>query len=305
MKADAITRDSQNYLKQHRGRYLRVHSVFHKAINLINDDQEMLTLLDNSRDQGPNSIQLEFDASLAGLLPGDLVEVTDQELLFPRNGLTIETSGLKPDNLTLQLRQVCFDPEEMAIRYDKLRQVIVEDGCHEGLAPLIDSALPSNNYCSFVEHKIAELLNWIETGQVKKLRNGLSGILGFGPGLTPSTDDFLVGLILPAIVLSKYYTNPIFDVLIEDLPKIAIGKTTTISEEMIRLAAQAKISSNYKAFITGMFGKTAGNISQLARQVIKTGASSGTDFLFGIYSSKNMVLNQLGGTNAKSPSQKE
>lgn len=306
MRATAITRDGINYLKSNRGRNLRVHSVFHKAINLIDENQHLLTLLDNSRDQGPNSIQLAFDSRLSTLLPGDLVEVLPRGLSFLRSGLYLDIDGLKPVNLTLQLRQICQDPDEIARRFDKLKQCIIMEGSQDGLAPLIDASLPTNNYTQFVGHKLNELLAWLNTDQVTKFRNGLSGILGFGPGLTPSTDDFLVGLTLSAYVLNKHYDDPMYKVLLNDLPKISLGKTTTISEEMIRLATQGKVSHSYKALITGLYGRTPGNIPQLVRQVIKTGASSGTDFLFGVYSSKSMVIKQiLGGNNAKSPSQKE
>lgn len=305
MRANGLTRDGLNFLKEQRGQFLRVHSVFAKAINLINDQQHLLAILDLSKDQGPISLQVEFNPALASVLPGDLVEITSGGLEFVRDGLKIDINGLKPANLTIQLRKLCRERDEMAGRYAELKQAIMDEGSMDGLAPLIDPAKERNNYCNFVEDNLSQLIDWIDQGDVKMLRNGLSGVLGFGPGLTPSTDDYLVGLMLAAFVLRKDYPNPIFSVLLDDLPKIARGKTTLISEEMMRLAAQGKVSHSYKAFITGFFGRTPGNIRQLARQVFKTGASSGTDFLYGVYASQAIVLNELGGKNAKSSSQEE
>lgn len=305
MRADAITRDCLTYLKQNRGRYLRVHSVFQRAINLVDDNNQLLAILDNTKDQGAISLQLDFDTTISAILPGDLAEITNVGLEFLRGGPVIDIKGIKPDNLTIQMRRLCTDPVEMVDRYNKLRRFIIEEGSMDGLAPLIDQSLPQNNYCNFVADNLSDLVSWMEQNQVKKFRNGLSGVLGFGPGLTPSTDDFLTGLMLVAFVLRKDHPNPIFDVLLKDLPKIALGKTTLISEEMIRLAALGKTSNSYKSFVTGFFGRNPGNVRQLAKQVIKTGASSGTDFLYGIYASQTMVINLLGGKNAESSSQKE
>lgn len=305
MRADTITRDSLEFLKNNRGNKLRIHSVFPKAINLIDDDHRLLTLLDNSRDQGPNSIQLNFDTSFERLLPGDLVEASEDGLTFLRTGLRVEVTGLTPDNLTLNPKQICLDADEMAQRFEVLRQVIIDDGNHEGLAPLVDDELPSNHYSQFVSEKADELLSWLAQDKASQLRNGLSGIIGFGPGLTPSTDDFLAGITAVAFILNKFEKTETYHVLLNDLPKIALGKTTTISEEMIRLAAQGKVSHSYKNFLSGLFGRTVGQIPQLARQVIKTGASSGTDFLFGVYSAHTLVQNFLGGNDATSPSQEE
>lgn len=305
MKADRLTRECVAYLKRNHQELLRVHSVFHKAINLIDEDRRLIALVDSSRDLGPNSIQLEFDATLNGLLPGDLVEVDGDQLIFQRSGLVVDLSELKPDNLTIRKLSLCLDPVVMKQRFQVLKQVIIDFGSHDGLAPLIDPSLPSNNYSSFVEQKIHELLDWLNNNQAKQLRNGLSGILGFGPGLTPSTDDFLVGLTSVAYVLSKHSDLEVYTVLTDDLPKIALGKTTIISEEMIRLASLGQVSRSYNSFLAGLLGKREVPLTQLAQKVIETGASSGTDFLFGVYSAHQLVDNFLGGNDATSPSQKE
>lgn len=305
MKADTITRDAVTFLSDNQKRTLRVHSVFDHAINLIDDNNHLLGILDLSKDQGPISLQLPFDRSLSHILPGDLAEVSDHSVTFLRGGPQIDFSGLKPDNLTINLRRLCQAEATMKERFATLRDIIIEEGSMDGLAPLIYDKLEQNNYTGFMAKNMNELVGWIRDGEVDRLRNGLSGVLGFGPGLTPSTDDFLVGLMLVASVLQKHYINPVFPVLLHDLPKIAREKTTRISEEMIRLAALGKTSHSYKVFITGLMGRSPAKLKPLARRVIQTGATSGTDFLYGVYEAKVLLDRELGGIDAKSPSQAE
>lgn len=304
MRAERITRDALHYLEANQGRRLSVHSVFEHAINLIDQNNHLLAILDSSKDQGPISLQLAFDHRLAAVLPGELTRIRPEGVEFLRGGWLIEVAAIPPDNLTMGLRKLCPSNAELQRRFCQLRQLIIDEGSPDGLAPLIDQTLPQNNYTGFMANNLSELIGWIEQGEVDKLRNGLSGIIGFGPGLTPSTDDFLVGLMLVAGILRKHRPDPVFEVLLHDLPRIARAKTTRISEEMIRLAALGKTSHSYKAFLSGLLGTRPTNLKQLARQVIATGATSGTDFLYGVYVSQVMIPSELqGGTDAKSPSQ--
>lgn len=115
--------------------------------------------------------------------------------------------------------------------------------------------------------------------------NSVRRIIGMGPGLTPSGDDFLAGMICVSITLAQNW--PEISDFAENVARIileeSIGKTTTVSISMIEDAANGEMSEPAVNFICSVLLKD--NIEQIkyfTKEVTSMGGSSGEDLLNGI-----------------------
>lgn len=102
---------------------------------------------------------------------------------------------------------------------------------------------------------------------------GLKSLVGLGLGLTPSGDDFLAGLLA-----LQFATGRIF--LKEDLD---LKSTNYISGEFLSYAQEGIFSEDIKRLFTE-------DVS-FAKEILKSGHSSGADTLFGIYYGLQILKN--------------
>jgi hypothetical protein len=110
-------------------------------------------------------------------------------------------------------------------------------------------------------------------------------IVGLGPGLTPSGDDFLAGLITAGIVLSQAWpkVKGIAEKMAETTLRESAGRTTAVSTAMLEDARQGEMSEPMKSFleiilITGEMGR----VPRVMEEILSIGASSGEDQLNGL-----------------------
>jgi len=104
-------------------------------------------------------------------------------------------------------------------------------------------------------------------------------LLGAGPGLTPSGDDLLAG-----VLLSLRYNG--FDAAAEELAALilrdAAQRTNAISVSMLREAAEGR-AGEYALRILAMYGSSDGlDAAVMSHMLNRMGESSGWDFLSGV-----------------------
>ena len=120
---------------------------------------------------------------------------------------------------------------------------------------------------------------WSEAGKF------LRGLIGLGPGLTPSGDDFLAGFILAGAIWRERLGEPVK--LTKDIAamvrKWAQGRTTAVSRAMLEDATEGEASEPVQRFLMALFKKGKSRETRFwAMEISRTGASSGEDLLNGL-----------------------
>lgn len=157
-----------------------------------------------------------------------------------------------------------------------LLQCEAETGLHGSLSTLISQPLPAE-LRSIQRHFRASLngkaVNWCQ-------------ILGKGPGLTPSHDDILVGMLLAACYhrrLTAQSGAHFFDASVE-----MQAATTQVSVNYLRFAAQGVFASPLLHFVWSI--THAVRLPFATRRLLSLGHTSGADTLLGFWLGQHVVL---------------
>lgn len=182
-----------------------VHSVFDRAVNLVTP-LGLVTLLPKCRPLYPFSVRIDTDIPFpalglrpdmsAMLLPGEASAGT----------LRVDLTNALDTDLSVLERKELIVPPDLSDRLERLAGVIGEEGKPEGMAPLVfhleegssaDYAerFPHNHYTAFLLPRVRRLFDALHTGQIVEISAAAGAMAGCGPGLTPSSDDFLCGMM--------------------------------------------------------------------------------------------------------------
>jgi hypothetical protein len=123
------------------------------------------------------------------------------------------------------------------------------------------------------------LENWKETGAF------IRGLIGLGPGLTPSGDDFLAGFMSVGAIWRERLGKPVK--LTKEVAAIvrkwAQGRTTGVSVAMLEDAANGEVAEPLQQFLTSLLQRRERmEVCQWAVKISRTGAYSGEDLLNGL-----------------------
>jgi hypothetical protein len=131
---------------------------------------------------------------------------------------------------------------------------------------------------------VSRLLDGTESGNGKKIREGVSRLIGLGPGLTPSGDDVVTGFVLALLegerlgLLSPDRSST----LVDAIRSISPGKTNTFSQSILELACRGLAGETLNQLIISLYGRETHRVEEDAEKLIRIGHSSGTDMILGV-----------------------
>lgn len=133
--------------------------------------------------------------------------------------------------------------------------------------------------------RIDYLLFSIKKNNWQDVSSAIRSILGMGPGLTPSGDDFLAGFISAGVVLGRVLSN-INDMVTKisrSITEESQGMTTCISISMLEDAANGEMSEPFMKFMKSvLLTNNLGQIALCTKELGSIGATSGEDLYNGI-----------------------
>ncbi|MDD9341798.1 MAG: DUF2877 domain-containing protein [Providencia heimbachae] len=260
----------------------KVEQVFNKAIN-ISIDNRLFTLLSSPLDNAPNSCRLlNKDFSLLNIKSGDSFYLLDKDI-------AIGECYLLSFSLCKQWQQpiIEFIP-------DKIEKKDYQLFLRNQLKAL-DLILNSNESSLFNYQgdnvfylSSSEKLNQLRTRLIRSLEkqehqhlvSTINQFIGLGIGLTPSGDDYLVGLM--AFLLLKNHPAYLF------YPEFYQGitqskeRTTPISAITLEKALNHEYRENMHQLIQSLVDAKETEIYSQFLAILNIGSSSGSDMLFGI-----------------------
>lgn len=265
----------------------RVHSVFRHAVNFLMDDNCFVTLMLSGKPLCPEGIVVSPDAFLKqtagilllsadGLLPfmqGEAVCLKENWLLS--KAFAIDLNGAESVELSLPGCAVFEGVQQRLTRW--LPEQLDKRGLLTGLRR--DVCCDHENISSFRE-SLLETLSLADLNRAVRIEifsRQLSQFIGLGEGLTPSGDDFLVGLLW-ALWVGEADRLPGFETFLYALRSI-LHKTNDISAQMLWFAIRKRFT---EPLISLARVSDPTDCAEAFKRIAAFGHTSGFDTLCGL-----------------------
>ena len=275
-----------------------VLAAFRRSVYLGHDGSGAIVCIGPSAlGAGPLNALAERDETLpdwqeAGLLPGEPVA--------PENG------GLRIDALRLltwsgaRLHDPPRGPfiwtaDGLAAAFALLSDALAGFELSEGLAPLLRpddlAALDESLLMKRAQPAISSFKLWLGEDLPAPPRDAVARLIGLGPGLTPSGDDFLGGAMI-ALSMSGYAEHAA--TLAEHALAAAADGTNRISQAHLRAAAQGLGADALHRCIGALARGNSEALRTALKRLDAIGHSSGWDALAGAVSALKAIGLRLG-----------
>lgn len=311
MQANYVSRDLMYKLEQGRLTEGYISSVFSTLFTVITQENELIYFLNNKKYMAPMSVVLEDLGSFQdlNLTPDTRVIFEDEKIIIDSYDIEIdlEITELWNPDIELLSNQTSEDLIENNLMI--VEEGVYKHGKYEGFAPLIFNIgqyieelkplsnfnIHNNLYSSFISEKVIEFVFEIVNDDMDNIGKTTAEFLGFGPGITPSSDDFLCGFMISLIYCGTYYKL--------DLEKIYKFNEILLSEmeldreemshDLLVHYSKGKCQNMVKNLINSILFETdKEELCQSIRETISFGDISGTDIVCGIYFGARLIKNK-------------
>jgi hypothetical protein len=257
-----------------------VHSIFNRTVNVQSlETGELYTVACHEIDNGPNTLVIQVDCfNRINLAINDHVYV-EKNVLHIANKLDINV-----DKAALWESILPVYPQNVEIlkrNLTKMMDYIDNHGIGGGIKKSINSNTAFEIELSkMLEERTSSLLTELFNNRMSESIEMASKLIGLGPGLTPSGDDFLVGLFT-VLNIQKSPKHPLKD-FCKEVIKLAKPLTNDISLMAMQKASIGKVRESIISLVNSILYGTEEDLILSLNKVLKIGSSSGTDIALGI-----------------------
>jgi len=255
-----------------------VHSVFQRVVNLERSSGQLFTLAARGMDNAPCTAIVDIpEFGSAGVAVGDRVVAADGALqVGERLVLNVEPASV------WQARLPRYDEAPEHSKREKLRLARAHVA-HWRRTGSVDGG-PDGAFAVEVARALGQRSARLITALAEQrhgdaLQHAVS-MLGLGPGLTPSGDDFLVGLF----AVLNLAGSPCYGWLEGGKAVLghAQGATNAISMAALSAAADGRVRESIGALIHALLVGTNATLARCLQRVLAIGATSGIDLAEGV-----------------------
>ena len=253
-----------------------VHSVFRQVVNIEDGHGELHTLACRRCDDAPNTLRLAADELDADwFVAGDpCFSLPEKSLLCFSSGMHVRYSQALPWECRLPayparlsnlpgkivrmeraLKAEAASPSAGAGRYQQAVEAMLREKAERLLHLLLHDDLPGATECAV-------------------------GMIGLGPGLTPSGDDFLTGLF--AVLNIEGSPARRLRRICGDILERATPLTHPISLAALKTSAQGRVRQSIVDLLDNLFDEDAPLDDAVLSRVMRIGSTSGRDILAGV-----------------------
>ena len=288
-KALSLTPAVQNWLAN--SRQPRILHLFDQACNLINEQEEVLSVVTSQIGNGPFNLVVTDDLCFSNdLYLESPVSISPTTLTL--GNLMIHTAGTNLWNPQPDWQALHAHREIIANRITQL-QITNYAEQHGLTTPFEDhSGLPITQ--SLVSNLSSALAN-IDISSARILTSQLAGL---GAGLTPAGDDFLMGAIYAAWIIHPF---EIASLLGRDVAETAAPRTTSLSAAWLRAAGKGESGIVWHQFFDALLVARIDNPSSLEesiKNILAIGETSGADALAGFMGVLTSWIERAGSSHA-------
>lgn len=219
-------------------RCAHVHNRFDAVCNLVNDHDEMVSLVAPEIGCGPFSVVLD-ESVAAEWHTNTPVTITDRTIHIGRTTITIDTTAIwnaKPD--WPRLRTLNF------------------------------AALPQpHHFSAEIDQKLTKLLASITANDPRPISMSTAWLAGRGAGLTPTGDDVLMGVLF---ALHVWRSD---SALTQQIADVAAPRTTAVSANFLQAAAAGEAVAAWHDLVSA----ETNTKPAVVERILAVGATSGAD----------------------------
>lgn len=268
-----------------------VHSVFNRTFNIrIVDSDELYTVASRELDNGPNTLIIDVESFQGTDLQVNEPVFVKDGLLHIGNKLVISTENSKkwrstlpefPKDLTVVTRNLMI-----------MKEYVDVHGKGGGVKPeLVSNNLFSKEVSRVLNEQSRLLLEELSAGKMVNALQHAKALIGLGPGLTPSGDDFLVGLFAIMNVKGIPYDGCLS--FCEKVVQLAKTLTNEISYMALKKSSIGKVRESIIQLISSSFYGSEAELNLSLNKVLSIGSSSGTDIALGLISGLEATITSL------------
>ena len=271
----------------------RVHSLFERALNLVSDEGALLGLVGPSAGNGPATIVLTA-------LPAEGLDRIALAVGLPARAalgglevggrLRIDLSGVR--RWVPARTPVAIGPREIRRRLARAEQLAGAVAPSAGLAPLLPhlatlaepgevppapSELDTLNQTAWTG--LQALLPPWRIGDTPTVQQAATGLIGLGPGLTPSGDDLLAGLLIGTARAGGTDVARLGRACLA----AATGRTTDVALARLGHAARNTVEEVQETVLTSLLGTDDAALDAAVARAARWGHTSGVDTLVGLF----------------------
>ncbi len=291
-----------------KGRIGQVHSVFGRALNVLTSDNHLISIVRRDVGRGPFNIVTNLPQSRSmdsiGIKRDYEVSKVDELIILGKNVVVISTRNVKRWGPRKNFRHKLLTTEKMKGNLIVVKQVASFYGSFDGLGQLIEQVedrYPENFvvrklnlFAGTAKPHISKLLEAIRSGRSQDVKRSAKKLIGFGPGLTPSADDMLSGLMTSLVFMAENLgvgKNLVSEVN-ESIASCVPGRTSLLSQEFLMHAASGEANEQIATLIEKIMTADAGEVEDATKRVLAIGESSGTDIVLGILLGSQTLLDE-------------
>lgn len=265
-----------------------VHSIFSKALNIRTEEDELISIVAAEKLNGPHRILLRLsedeDFVTLEIREGMRVKGSRQEVKINRGRLSVSLE--KAERWSPEIKRGGSTPYSQIkdnLLSLKRRLLIERDG------DIISQALRT---------RTQELITSVKEKDLPKVSENVRRLIGFGEGLTPSGDDFLVGFVASL----HFLDNSIFKYFSREIRRsinLKKKRTTFLSEKFLEYACQGKFSETILNLIKTIFSEDREEVEEATKRCLNFGASSGRDTILGVLEGLSLNVNEIENDSKK------
>jgi hypothetical protein len=268
------------------GEIVAVHP---QSCYLAGEDAAIYAIVRQPLGNGPLSLVIPAspEPSFEGLAAGASAASTGARLLLgDRLEVGLEHAVLWDPKAYLALGA---DPAGLQRGLAELYRVLSERAPEQSLARLLpylhDEDLPTP--LGAIEHfprshaLIGGLIESLARRNRQSLKVVTSSLAGLGPGLTPSGDDFLAGVLLALALMRDHRADAELTEIAALLLETTAPRTHEISAAFLRAAHAGEASEPWHPLLDALSIGDAGRVRAAAVSVMEIGETSGADMLAG------------------------
>ncbi len=271
-----------------------VQSVFRQACNVRLTSHRLLTLLHSEKDNVPHGIRLNtssqpvfqdlFRVGQSVACRGGILRIDGPEFSIDLRTARLWHIDLK--GLHIDLRR-CDQAQAWAMAWSKLTTDHRKSGLSgimEGFSPSERPPAPSEVLLQQSAHAVPALLQATRNFQVEDAGTCIRLLIGLGPGLTPSGDDFLVGYLagLWSTAANSSSRTQFLAALDAEISETA-RNTNEISCAYLRSAAKGHVSEPIAKLAQQLNqANNIGNVRAATQAALQVGHTSGADGVLGL-----------------------
>lgn len=262
---------------------MKLHSIFNHAINFVDNGDYIITVLNEYYPIGPQTVILsreDFHAIKA-------LNLNRETVYDFRSIIDIKHAGKIEFRVRGKVVPPSYEEADRNIQY--FENILMKKGNKAGLLS------KGNIYADYAAPSLEGFRQNLSCGSIREAAESLCHIVGLGPGLTPSGDDFILGLL--ASFYQSYYAFGINESFIKIMLELILnkvkGKTTLVSYNMLRLGAKGKYSEWVESMAFSILYGSKSDIEKSFQSMMKIGSTSGSDMGAGMLFGYKLILRQL------------